>query len=291
MQQSNEAQILHAHLSRLLSFKEVSMADAWSKILGTKYGETQFVIRHLEVCNMYSTILDDVATMDEADSAMFYEYSHQWWSGIVGNGASWENAVPQCTDLTQPAVHLLRALAGNLAYRLPVGISAKGIEKGLAELRAQTIEWDALLKKDAADLPNGFVVKLEAAFMNIRWLIDNVELYGTARVQKAATDAMGLMTVSSYSGSAQKTQAWGPRINKFLVTVAAISLSTSAIAASTEQTVKSISNITTEIVAMQERFETPENDSDRSDDAANQKKSGQLEAKPGDSAEDVSDDE
>ncbi|MFD3725291.1 hypothetical protein [Streptomyces sp. NPDC058671] len=196
--ENTAAHHLHTLLSQVQGSGKNTLADGWSFALDAPWDSAEFTKRHAEVVHLMVTTIEQLNALPERARDRTLRYVNSWWHSLVQPQANWTDASrPASTIIKQDMLDHLEAtadlIAGNLVGSIaaPRGIDIEGMEQ-------QCREWLDLLRgmedgEISGPVRDGLISQIE----HLIWLIENVELFGGARVASEASRVIGSLAEAS----------------------------------------------------------------------------------------------
>ncbi|WP_405631192.1 hypothetical protein [Streptomyces sp. NBC_01174] len=223
--ENTAAHHLHAILSRIQGSNASSYAAGWGLALGAEWGSLEFSKKHSEIVNLLTETVQQLNALPERPRNRYLRYVPSWWTAVIQPVASW-------TDTNRPAVQIIKQdaldhlesaadiIAGTLA-----GSDAAPRSADLVAMKQQCGEWlDLLNEIDELELNGPVRDQLVAQIEHLIWLIDNVEMFGGARVAGEASRVVGslaqagaTLTTSDPNTASRWQKAWFALIGICLV--------------------------------------------------------------------------
>lgn len=247
---------LHTLLSRVRG-SESYYEQGWSQVLGAEWGTVEFAKRHSEVVNLLLSTIEQLDALPERSRDRSLRYAPSWWTAVVQPQINWTDpARPAMNLITQEMLDHLEAAADLVAGSL-VGSTAAPRSTELQDIAEQCREWIGLLgDMEEAELAGPIKDRLVAQIEHLVWLIENVEIFGGARVADEASRVMGslMQATATVNPSPANASRWQKAWNTFLAVCLAFSLGAPALQQSIEAgsgLVKEISGVVHDIRDME----------------------------------------
>ncbi len=214
------AHALHDILRNVKDKNAATLAEAWSQVLGAKWGSLSFAERAAEVVYLWREMLIQINSLPERTRQRLRSYALASWSAVMPN-SSWESAHPT-TAITDAHLDELANTGDLIASNLPRTAMAPGSEN-LTGLRAQCEEWILVLAERAEIPDDALRGELLCQMRHLVWLIDNADKFGVSRVAQHADQVTGTLMrtyVRSDLGNAQS--GFIRRTGNFVLALAAV---------------------------------------------------------------------
>lgn len=191
---------LHLLLARVRDSGEGCLRDGWVKALGANYGSIGFARRHAEAVALLVETIEQLHALPDRARDRSLRYVPQWWRAVVSPDGSWvDTGYPARNAIDDASFDQLEAAADIVAANLP-GSTAAPNGADLSILQEQCLEWIHILEgADGQQLAVGVKNEILGQLRHIIWLIENVELFGSARVSREASRVIGSLTQASAS--------------------------------------------------------------------------------------------
>ncbi|MER5763835.1 hypothetical protein [Streptomyces sp. NPDC002082] len=189
---------LHSLLSRVQGSGKATQAEGWAFALEASWGSVEFAKRHAEVAHLMVATIEQLNALPERARERTLRYVNSWWNSLVQPQLNWTDASrPANNIIAQDMLDHLEAAADLIAGNLVGSIAApRGVDlDGIAE---QCREWLDLLRgmegsEISGPVRDGLVSQIE----HLIWLVENVELFGGARVASEASRVIGSLAQAS----------------------------------------------------------------------------------------------
>ncbi|MFC8709984.1 hypothetical protein ACFUCQ_08595 [Streptomyces sp. NPDC057197] len=191
---NTNAHHLHDILERVRNSGKQRVRDGWAIALEAPFGDADFVRMHSEVANLLSATCRDVDALGGRQSDRVSQYFPAWWSAVVYPNGSWIGDVGCQNLISEQALDMLAVTADLIAGAL-AGSSAAPRGGDLSDLREKCEEWLTLLEEiPSGSISDGTRDQLSVQVAHLIWLIDNVNLFGGARVAQQTEGLVGSLT-------------------------------------------------------------------------------------------------
>lgn len=223
--ENTAAHHLHAILSRIHGSNATSYAAGWATALGAEWGSLEFSRKHAEIVNLLTVTVQQLDALPERSRNRYLRYVPSWWSSVIQPLANWTDANrPAVQIIKQDALDHLESAADIIAGTL-AGSDAAPRSADLVEMKQQCGEWlDLLNGMSDLELSGPVRDQLIAQIEHLIWLIDNVEMFGGARVAGEASRVVGALaqagatlTTSDPNTASRWQKAWFALIGICLV--------------------------------------------------------------------------
>ncbi len=185
---------LHLLLSRVRNSSEAQYANGWAQVLGAEWGSVEFAKRHAEVVSLLLSTIEQLNALPERSRDRSLRYVPNWWTAVVHPQVNWTDSGRAAdTLISQETLDHLEAAADLIAGSL-VGSAAAPRSTELQGIAEQCQEWLELLRDmNDAELGGPIKDRLISQIEHLIWLIENVEVFGGARVADETNRVMGSM--------------------------------------------------------------------------------------------------
>ncbi|GAA3061974.1 hypothetical protein GCM10017562_29010 [Streptomyces roseofulvus] len=216
---------LHDILVQVWQSGAQNFRSGWAKALGVEWGSSEFARRHAEVAGLLAETIQQLHALPEAQQDRYSRYFPQWWTAVVQPDLSWADAgrparvlvTQETLDHLASAADLLQSVLGG-TRSAPVGSNLDGLKESCAS-------WlDLLAQTPDEELAPIVREEIAAQIRHLLWLIDNAELFGTARISREATSVIGSIAQASTGLTGQDLQTGGRWRRGFVAFVAASAL-------------------------------------------------------------------
>ncbi|MFD4554376.1 hypothetical protein ACFWP5_08600 [Streptomyces sp. NPDC058469] len=204
---------LHSILARVRESSSVNYASGWAQALDAEWGSLEFAKRHSEVVNLLLDTVVQLNALPERARERSLRYVPSWWIAVVQPQANWtDNGRDSSSIITPDMLDHLEAAADIIAGSL-VGSTAAPRSTDLQGISDQCQEWiDLLQSMDDVEISGSVRDELLSQIEHLIWLIDNVHIFGAARVSTEASRVIGsLAQASATMGNSNPDTAsrWG----------------------------------------------------------------------------------
>ncbi|MFC8227083.1 hypothetical protein [Streptomyces sp. NPDC057287] len=195
---SNEntaAHHLHTLLQKVRDSGEATLRNGWCKVLDADVNSVDFSKRYSEVAVLLQMTIRQLDALPDRSRARCERYAPDWWMMVVQPNHNWsDNSRSPAALFAQDKLDHLESAADLISGNL-VGSGAAPRSADLEEMTRQCNEWIDLLAAMGEDEINGPVRDaLVSQIRHLLWLIDNVTLFGGARVAEEASGVIGSLT-------------------------------------------------------------------------------------------------
>ncbi|MEV6883266.1 hypothetical protein [Streptomyces sp. NPDC051135] len=191
---NTNAHHLHGILERVRNSEKKRLRDGWAIALETPYGNADFARMHSEVANLLSATCRDVDALGGRQSDRISQYFPAWWTAVVYPNGAWVADMGCHNLISEQALDVLAVTADLIAGTL-AGSSAAPRGGDLSDLRDKCEEWLTLLEEiPSGSISDGTRDQLSVQVAHLIWLIDNVNLFGGARVAQQTEGLVGSLT-------------------------------------------------------------------------------------------------
>ncbi|WP_419666407.1 hypothetical protein [Streptomyces sp. 2-1] len=192
---SNENTAAH-HLYMILQGVRDSGEDnhvaGWCSVLGVDWGNIEFARRHSEVVALLQMTIRQLDALPERSRLRCERYVGAWWTAVMQPIINWsDTARPAHGIIDEDKLDHLESTAELISGNL-VGSGAAPRSADLDEMTRQCHEWINLLTSMGEGEIFGPVRdELISQIRHLIWLIENVGLFGGARVSGEASTVIG----------------------------------------------------------------------------------------------------
>ncbi|MER6088590.1 hypothetical protein [Streptomyces bluensis] len=195
---SNEntaAHHLHALLRGVRDSGMDNHAAGWSKVLDAEWGTVPFARRHSEVVTLLQMTIRQLDALPERSRLRCERYVDAWWTAVMQPAINWSDTNRPTTGIIdEDKLDHLESTAELISGNL-VGSVAAPRSADLDEMARQCHEWIDLLtsmgdEEISGPLRDGLISQIR----HLIWLIENVGLFGGARVAEEASTVIGSLT-------------------------------------------------------------------------------------------------
>lgn len=189
----------HALADILRTVREVSpqrgFAKAWAEALDAEIGTVEFNRRHSECFVLLNTTMDAIWGLEERKQARYSGYVHKWWRALTLPDGAWGTTVASDDVITQQSLDILDSLgdvqesAFAATSSAPLGEDLTGIYEACSDLLD--------LIAESASLPAHVKQVLTVQVDHVRWLVNNVSIFGTSAPVLAAENVIGRVSGAS----------------------------------------------------------------------------------------------
>jgi hypothetical protein len=189
---------LHSILARVRASSGANYANGWAQALEAEWGSLEFSRRHSEVVNLLLDTVVQLNALPERSRERSLRYVPFWWTAVVQPQANWTDNGRNANDIiTQDMLDHLEAAADIIAGSL-VGSTAAPRGTDLQGISDQCREWiDLLRSMDDAEISGPVRDELVSQIEHLIWLIENVHIFGAARVSAEANRVIGSLAQAS----------------------------------------------------------------------------------------------
>ncbi|MFC7494533.1 MULTISPECIES: hypothetical protein [unclassified Nocardioides] len=228
-----DAHSLAAILHAVNESSKDTILQRWGDALDVHPGKPELAQRHAEVVGLYTATLEQIAALPDDKRQRYEPFTTAWWTAIVSPDAQWRTK-GSGPVLAAEHLALLNGVGDVIEARMDATSSAPG-GFNLEQIGEQCDEWlEALNDTDA--LPEAFRRSLTQSVGHVRWLIENVELFGTARVARAANVVTGEVIQAIPRVREEERRNWAVRLARWTALLAAYSAFATAGATAIEST-------------------------------------------------------
>ncbi len=211
MVQSTAAHHLHAILTRVRESGKGQYVQGWVSVLDAEMSSAEFCKRHAEVVNLLSLTIQQLHALPDRSRDRFMRYVPAWWNVVIQPKANWADngrAAIQIADLD-----LLDHLESAADIILSNLAGSEGAPAGtdLSEMSRQCQEWIEILEMDNGNIDNVIKSQLISQLRHVIWLVENVEIFGEARISGEASRAIGSLAQASAmvgEGDPERAGVW-----------------------------------------------------------------------------------
>lgn len=172
----------------------MSASDAWSEVLGAKYGTVEFARRHTQVVGLLDDTATAIAALPKSATDRLLPHLQAWWDSVVLPGGSWAAERTVARDVISDAE--LESLA-NAADLVEAHLEGSGFATHLVlrDIDEACVNWISLIPN--ADLPPEFEHALISQVEHLRWMISNAEIFGLSAIAREAHRTLGSVSLAS----------------------------------------------------------------------------------------------
>lgn len=189
---------LHTLLAKVRDSSANCYANGWTQVLEAEWGSVEFVKRHAEVVSLLLSTIEQLNALPDRSRDRSLRYVPSWWNAVMQPQSNWTDAGrPASSIVDQDMLDHLEAAADIISGSLIESIAAPkgGDLQGIAD---QCREWLDLLRgmgesEISGPVRDGLISQIE----HLIWLIDNVEVFGGARVSSEAGRVIGSLAQAS----------------------------------------------------------------------------------------------
>ncbi|GAA3952739.1 hypothetical protein GCM10023085_39050 [Actinomadura viridis] len=176
------------------------MQKAWINVLQAQWGSNEFSRRYSEVASLLTDTIEQLYALPERSCERSLRYAFSWWQALIQPKANWSASNhPPSSIIDDAALDHLEAAADIIAGSLSA-TSAAPAGENLEGLATQCKFWIRLIEEiDDVELSGSIKSELVAQLRHVLWLIENVDLFGGARVARETNRAMGSIAQASTS--------------------------------------------------------------------------------------------
>ncbi|MFE0353213.1 hypothetical protein ACFW2I_06945 [Streptomyces nigra] len=173
-------------------------ADGWALALGAEWGSMEFAKRHAEVVNLMVATIEQLNALPERARERTLRYINAWWNSIVQPQVNWgDTGRPAHGIIKQDMLDHLEAAADIIAGSL-VGSTAAPRGVNFDAIADQCREWlDLLQSMEESEISGPVRDGLISQIEHLIWLVENVDLFGGARVASEASRIIGTLAQAS----------------------------------------------------------------------------------------------
>lgn len=218
---------LHRLLSEVKDSGEANLADGWSAALGAEWGTLEFAKRHAEVVALAVTTLEQLNALPERARERSLRYANDWWTALIQPRTNWQDRGRGADGvIEQDMLDHLEAAADIIAGNLVGSVAApRGVD--FDAIVEQCNEWLTLLRDmDASEISGPVRDGLISQIDHLVWLIENVALFGGARVSSEASRVVGSLAQASVTMENARPETagrWKQGFFSFITVLAALS--------------------------------------------------------------------
>lgn len=244
-----DAHALAAILGTVNGIDQPTLHQRWSQTLGARKGTKEMAQRHAEVVNLLTGTFDQIAALPIEKRERYEPYFHAWWSAVISSDIEWSAQAKGSKVISREHLSLLSGVGDVVEARMEHTPSVPGAFN-LDQVSELCNEWLAVLE-NPGELPDAFRRSLIQAVNHVQWLIDNVALFGAARVAKAANTVTGEVIQAIPHVRPEARKGWAKRLATWTGVLVAFSAFTTASAeaiASTERLITVITDAAVQVV-------------------------------------------
>ncbi|MFD9439558.1 hypothetical protein ACFWBR_11830 [Streptomyces sp. NPDC060006] len=152
----------------------------------------EFAQRHSEVIALLQMTIRQLNALPERSRQRCQRYVDAWWAAVVQPAINWSDTNrPAQGVIDEDKLDHLESTAELISGNL-VGSGAAPRSANLDEMGSQCREWiDLLTSMDEEEINGPVRDELISQIRHLIWLIDNVGLFGGARVSEEASTVIG----------------------------------------------------------------------------------------------------
>jgi len=203
-----EARALH-DLLEAVKGTGVTINTAWESVLGAKWDSVEFARRHGEVVALLATTVDQIQQLNARQQGRFSTYIPMWWHGVMAPLTQWQ-AHEAGSIITQDHLNFLDAAADIISASVD---PEPNVSEKLEALRSDCEGWVDFLVQ-VPDVPQSLRIDLLLNLKHVIWLIENVDLFGAARVVDGGHRVLGSVFTAAPVVAAPKQSAWLDRARR-----------------------------------------------------------------------------
>lgn len=243
-----DAHALAAILRAVNESEKNTLLQRWGEALGVHPAHGMLAKRHAEVVSLLTGTLDQIAALPEQKRQTYEPFTTAWWTAVVSPEVQWRSSFSSQV-LSAEHLSLLNGVGDVVEARMDLTASVPGAFN-LDQIADQVGEWLEALG-DPTVLADPLRRSLIQGFTHVSWLIDNIGLFGAARVAKAANAVTGEVVQAIPHVRKDERRTWAARLAKWTATLAAYSTFITASVVAIEQTdqlIRVITDVATQVV-------------------------------------------
>lgn len=183
----------HALADILRTVRELSpqkgFAKAWAEVLDAKVGTVEFDRRHSECFVLLNATMEAIWGLDERKERRYSAYVHQWWRALTLPDGAWGTNVASDDVITSQALDILDSL-GDVQESAFAGTSSAPSGEDLSGITGACSDLIDLIEQSKTLSPQAKRI-LSTQVDHVRWLANNVALFGYSAPVQAAENVMG----------------------------------------------------------------------------------------------------
>jgi hypothetical protein len=244
-----DAHALAAILGTVNEIEQPTLNQRWSQALGARLGSKEMGQRHAEVVNLLTGTMDQVAALPDEKRQTYEPYFMAWWTAVVSPEAQWGGQTKGSKIISREHLSLLTSVGDVVEARMDRSPSAPGAFN-LGQIAEQCAEWLEALQ-EPGEVADPFRRSLIQALNHVQWLIENVALFGVARVAKAANTVTGEVIQAIPHVRRDARKIWAQRLATWTATLMVFTaFNTASVEAieSTERLVSALTDVAVQVV-------------------------------------------
>jgi hypothetical protein len=189
--EQTSAHALHTLVVRARDSNKNTLTRAWAASLEADPDSPDLARRLAECSALLVDLGSAIDSLPDGTARTYERYLYQWYVMVQQPNLAWNQEMNVAAQFSQANLDILRASGDVIAATFP-GTSAHPSTTDLDTLARVCKDWIEELSTVPSGLPESLRRGLVNQLHQVIWLIDNAEIFGSARVARAMEHAVGI---------------------------------------------------------------------------------------------------